>query len=353
MRAALGLARRGLGGVWPNPAVGCVLVREDLDGRVVGRGWTQPGGRPHAETESLGRAGEEARGATAYISLEPCDHHGQTPPCSQSLIDSGVAKAVIAIRDPDPRVCGKGIARLNSSGIEVEEGVLEDEARRLNLGFFLKTTNKRPMFTLKLATDRFGCIPAPGEDNLVTGLLARQRGHMLRARHDGVLFGIGTVMDDDPEYTCRLPGMLSLSPVRILLDSDLRLTKTSKLMQTIDKSPLWIIAGKKGDFPGSRIIVAGEADGNGRSSPLWIAEELARRGLTRILIEAGPKVAGAFLGAGLVDRIAWFKAPRQVDGGGVAAVEAFELDSLTNGSQFAKTSVMDVGGDILECYDRL
>ncbi|OHC75991.1 MAG: riboflavin biosynthesis protein RibD [Rhodospirillales bacterium RIFCSPLOWO2_12_FULL_58_28] len=356
MRAALALARRGLGNAWPNPAVGCVLVREDLQGMVVGRGWTRPGGRPHAEAEALRRAGDKARGAAAYVSLEPCDHHGQTPPCSQALIDAGIVRAVIAIEDPDPRVSGKGIARLRAAGVKVVEGVLEDEARQANLGFILKITKQRPLFALKLATDGVGRIPAPGDaEKGITGSLARQRGHLLRACHDGVLFGVGTVLDDDPEYTCRLPGMSEHSPVRVLLDPQLRLPVNAKLLQTLDKAPLWVIVGTKPAinrdiYPDSKnleFIVAGEVDENDRPTPRWVAGELARRGLTRILIEAGPKVTAAFLRDDLVDRIFWFKTKQPLKDAGVAA-----FDALTAARQFVKTAVHDLGDDILEIYQR-
>lgn len=356
MRAALALARRGWGNVWPNPAVGCVLVREDRQGMVVGRGWTQPGGRPHAEAEALRRAGDQACGATAYVSLEPCDHHGQTPPCSQALIDAGVIRAVIAALDPDLRVLGKGIARLRAAGVEVVEGVLEDEARQVNMGFILKVTEGRPLFTLKLATDADGRIPAPGSaEKQITGHLARRRGHLLRAQHDGVLFGIGTVSDDDPEYTCRLPGMNKRSPVRVLLDPQARLPVDAKLLRTIDKSPLWVIVGagpavNRADYPKSdnlEFIVAGEVGEDGRPTPRWVAGELAHRGLTRVLIEAGPKVAAAFRRAGLIDRIFWFKSPHPVNGDGISA-----FDALTDARQFARTAVHDLGDDILEIYQR-
>ncbi|MEE8393769.1 MAG: bifunctional diaminohydroxyphosphoribosylaminopyrimidine deaminase/5-amino-6-(5-phosphoribosylamino)uracil reductase RibD [Rhodospirillales bacterium] len=362
MLSALALARRGLGRVWPNPAVGCVLARQDREGRVVGRGWTQPGGRPHAETEALGRAGLKARGATAYVSFEPCDHQGQTPPCSQALIEAGVRRVVIAARDPDPRVSGKGICRLKEAGIEVVEGVLADQARRLNLGFILKVTEGRPLFSLKLATDRHGSIPAPGaREKWVTGPLARQRGHLLRAEHDAVLFGMGTVLEDDPEYTCRLAGMEERSPLRVLLDSELRLAPSSKLLRTIGKSHLLVIAGSDAggsdaftaladaasSNPGNfEITVAGKSDENGRPAAQWVALELGRRGLTRVLVEAGPKVASAFLKAGLIDCVYWFRAEKDLGAAGVpaaAGIDALKLD---------KTEVIEMGGDILEIYGR-
>jgi diaminohydroxyphosphoribosylaminopyrimidine deaminase/5-amino-6-(5-phosphoribosylamino)uracil reductase len=199
MRAALALARRGLGNAWPNPAVGCVLVKE---GRVIGRGWTQPGGRPHAETEALRRAGDAARGATAYVTLEPCSHHGRTPPCCEALAEAGITRVVMAMRDPDPRVNGRGLAMLRGAGIAVEEGLLEAEARALNAGFFRRIQAGMPVVTLKLASTLDGRIAtASGESRWITGAAARREVHALRARHDAILVGSGTVLADDPDLT--------------------------------------------------------------------------------------------------------------------------------------------------------
>ena len=214
MRAALALARRGLGNAWPNPAVGCVLVKE---GRVIGRGWTQPGGRPHAETEALRRAGDAARGATAYVTLEPCSHHGRTPPCCEALAEAGIARVVMAMRDPDPRVNGRGLAMLRGAGIAVEEGLLEAEARALNAGFFRRIQAGMPVVTLKLASTLDGRIAtASGESRWITGAAARREVHALRARHDAILVGSGTVLADDPDLTCRIPGMERVPMLRVV-----------------------------------------------------------------------------------------------------------------------------------------
>ena len=205
MRAALALARRGLGRVAPNPAVGCILVR---DGIVVGRGWTQPGGRPHAETEALRRAGAAAAGAVAYVTLEPCAHHGSTPPCADALIAAGVSRVVVAIEDPDPRVAGRGLARLTAAGISVETGVCADEAGRLNAGFLKRIEHGLPLVTLKLATSLDGKIAThAGESQWITGEDARARGHLLRAQTDAIMIGSGTAQIDNPLLTCRLPGL--------------------------------------------------------------------------------------------------------------------------------------------------
>src|SRR6185437_16447725 len=199
MRAALNLARRGLGTVWPNPSVGCVLVK---DGEVVGRGWTQPGGRPHGETEALARAGERARGATAYVSLEPCCHWGRTPPCTDALIEAGIARIIVGTRDPDRRVDSEGIARLRAAGIAVAEGLLEAEAREVLAGFARRVATGRPLVTLKLATTLDGRIAThAGESQWITGAPARRVAHALRGRHDAVMIGVGTVLADNPELT--------------------------------------------------------------------------------------------------------------------------------------------------------
>ncbi|MGY4803023.1 bifunctional diaminohydroxyphosphoribosylaminopyrimidine deaminase/5-amino-6-(5-phosphoribosylamino)uracil reductase RibD, partial [Teichococcus aerofrigidensis] len=214
MRAALALAARGLGNTWPNPAVGCVIVKE---GVVVGRGWTAPGGRPHAETEALRRAGAAARGATAYVTLEPCCHWGRTPPCADALIAAGVARVVVAMQDPDPRVDGAGLRRLREAGIAVASGMLEAEARALNAGFLKRLASGLPLLTLKLATTLDGRIATrAGESQWITGPAARRAAHALRGRHDAVLVGSGTALADDPDLTCRLPGFAPVPTVRVV-----------------------------------------------------------------------------------------------------------------------------------------
>ena len=239
MAGALALARRGLGNVWPNPSVGCVLVK---DGRVVGRGWTQPGGRPHAETEALGRAGDAARGATAYVTLEPCCHQGQTGPCTDALIAAGVTRAVVAIADPDSRVAGQGLARMREAGIAVETGLLADAAHDLNRGYLSRVETGRPIVTLKLAVSLDGRIAAhTGDSQWITAEDARAAAHGLRASHDAVAVGIGTVLADDPHLTCRLPGMPIRPPVRIVFDSRLQLPLTSQLVATAAAIPTLIV----------------------------------------------------------------------------------------------------------------
>src|SRR5499433_2935890 len=242
MALALALGRRGLGRTWPNPAVGAVIVRDDGAGPViVGRGWTQPGGRPHAETEALRRAGEAARGATMYVTLEPCSHHGRTPPCADAIVAAGIARVVSAMTDPNPEVSGAGHWRMAEAGVVVEIGVGAEEAALAHAGHIRRVRDGRPHVLLKLAVSADGKAglagrrPAP-----ITGEAARARVHALRAISDAVLTGVGTALADDPLLTCRLPGMADRSPVRIVLDSKLILPQVSRLAQTARETPLWV-----------------------------------------------------------------------------------------------------------------
>jgi diaminohydroxyphosphoribosylaminopyrimidine deaminase/5-amino-6-(5-phosphoribosylamino)uracil reductase len=321
MRHALRLAARGLGRVAPNPAVGCIIVSKD--NRIVGRGWTAPGGRPHAETIALAQAGGAARDATAYVSLEPCAHHGQTPPCADALIAAGVARVVGAVRDPDPRTSGAGFAKLKAAGIEVVEGVLEEEAQTLNEGFFKRITLDRPLIALKIAQSTDGKVArAAGEDKWITGERARMHGHLLRARHDAILIGVGTALADDPELTCRVPGLEDRSPIRILLDSKLRLSAKSKLAQTARAVPLLVFtpAQQGGEALASlgAEIIRVKPDANDRPDLGDVMRALAARGLTRVLVEGGPTIHAAFLAQGLADRLYLYQSPIVVGAGGVA-----------------------------------
>ena len=354
MTAALNLARRGLGTVWPNPAVGCVLVG---GGRVVGRGWTQPGGRPHAETEALRRAGGLARDATAYVSLEPCAHHGETPPCADALIEAGVARLVIALEDPDPRVFGRGMERLRDAGIEVIEGVCREPARALNAGFLKRLASGRPLFTLKTATSLDGRIAtASGQSQWITGEPARQRGHSLRADHDAVMVGIGTVLADDPTLDCRLPGLAHRSPLPIVIDSHLRLPPESRLA----RSPSWILtltgsgAARRDALAerGVEIIELAD-DGQGRVDLAAAAQALGERGLTRVLVEGGARLNAGLLRAGLADRLVWFRNSRLIGGDGLPAAAGFGIDQLADAPAFRRMSVEELGDDTMETYERI
>lgn len=356
MTAALSLARRGLGRTWPNPTVGCVLVK---DGRVVGRGFTQPGGRPHAEAEALCRAGTAARGATAYVSLEPCAHHGQTPPCADALVAAGIARAVVAIEDPDPRTAGRGLARLREAGIAVTTGVCAEQATVLNAGFLSRITRHRPLVTLKAATTLDGRVAAAsGDARWITGETARRRGHLLRADHDAIMVGSGTVIADDPALTCRLVGLEEASPVRIVADSALRTPTDSLLVRSIPVAPLWLLCGAGADSTraaalraaGAEIIEVRRGD-DGRLDLPAAMILLAERGLTRVLVEGGPALATGMLRAGLVDRLSWFVAPRLLGGDARAAVGALDLAAADDAIAFAPVSLARVGGDTMLTLD--
>lgn len=356
MAAALALASRGLGAVYPNPAVGCILVRPD-DGRIVGRGWTQPSGRPHAETEALKRAGALAKGATAYVTLEPCAHQGETPPCTDALIAAGISRAVVAIEDPDPRVSGGGIARMQEAGIEVATGVAAAEAKEVNAGFFMRVTQNRPLVTWKVASTLDGRTATHrGDSQWITGETARSIAHGLRASYDAMLVGVGTILADDPGLTCRLPGLAARSPVRVVLDGRLHLPLTSQVVMTARVIPTWLMTLRGVDALrrdayiacGVEVIEVGEVDGN-----IDVAEavrHLAERGITRLLVEGGSRVVGAFLRAGLVDRIAWFRAPRLMGGDGIPAAAAIGVDLLFDTPTFMRTGVLEAGADLLETY---
>lgn len=344
MNAALALARRGLGRVWPNPAVGCVLVR---DGTVVGRGWTQPGGRPHAEAMALKRAGKEAQGATAYVTLEPCAHSGETPPCARLLAEAGVARVVYAIEDPDPRTNGKGAERLRADGVQVESGLMDYEAREVNGGFLKRVEKGKPLTALKLATSLDGRIAlASGESRWITGKPARRRAHLLRAEYDAILVGVGTVAMDDPMLDCRLPGMEDRSPLRIIVDGSLRTPPNAKILSTADRLPTWILTHTKGvktDFDPARLMrVKDTHDIPG------ILDFLGQQGLTRILIEGGTGIATSFLKAGMIDRVHWFRAPTLIGADGRPGIGDLELETLKAMPRFERLSQEQLGEDLLE-----
>jgi diaminohydroxyphosphoribosylaminopyrimidine deaminase / 5-amino-6-(5-phosphoribosylamino)uracil reductase len=353
MALALSLARRGLGRVWPNPAVGCVIVK---DGTIVGRGWTQEGGRPHAETEALRRAGNAARGATAYVTLEPCAHHGKTPPCAEALIAAGIARVVSALEDPDPRVAGKGHALLFAANIAVQVGTRADEARIVNQGFLSRVINGRPSVTLKLATTLDGKIAMlDGASRWITGERARAHVHLLRAQYDAVMIGAGTAAADDPQLTSRLPGMTASRIVRILVDTNARLSATSKLAMTAHEQPVWMLTAPNTKAPASLAgkpvevlpVPAGE-NGVDLSAALKI---LGDRGLTRIFVEGGATLAASLVKADLVDNLLWYRAPA-IMGEGVPALRSLSLGELAALPRFKREETIRLGEDVLETYAR-
>ncbi|HXJ01016.1 MAG TPA: bifunctional diaminohydroxyphosphoribosylaminopyrimidine deaminase/5-amino-6-(5-phosphoribosylamino)uracil reductase RibD [Micropepsaceae bacterium] len=353
MRHALRLAERGLGDVAPNPSVGCVIVSRD--GRVVGRGWTQTGGRPHAETVALAQAGEQARGACVYVTLEPCAHHGQTPPCANALIAAGVSRVVGAISDPDPRVAGAGFARLENAGIEVTRGVLEAEAGALNHGFFKRVTEGRPMVALKIAQSADGYVAdAHGNSKWITGERARAHGHLMRAKHDAILVGLGTVLADDPALTCRLPGLESRSPTRIVLDSKLQIPAGSQLVRTAKERPVIVFTTAKDG--GEALSATGvqiervAADKEGRPDVAVVLQTLGNRGLTRVLVEGGPAIHAAFLKRNLADMIHIYRAPLLIGEGGRPAIASFGKVPLNAGPRLKLLERTLLDPDILESF---
>lgn len=357
MRAALALAARGLGNTWPNPAVGCVIVA--ADGQVVGRGWTQPGGRPHAETEALKRAGAAARGATAYVTLEPCCHWGRTPPCTDAMIAAGVARVVVALRDPDPRVDGEGFSRLRGAGIAVEEGLLAEEAAAMNAGFIKRLRLGLPLVTLKLATTLDGRIAtATKESRWITGPESRRAAHALRARHDAILVGSGTVLDDDPDLTCRLPGGVPIPAPRVVADARLRIPPGARLVRTAREVPT-LVATTPG-HPDSALAPLREAGveilelppGPGGLSMHGILTALAARGITRVLAEGGSGIAASLLREELADRLAWFHAPLVIGDDGIPASYALPLPELAKAPKFRRVAHRTIGADVLTEFER-
>jgi len=357
MRAALALARRGLSSTWPNPAVGCVIVK---DGRVVARGWTQPGGRPHAETEALARAGRDAKGADVYVTLEPCCHHGKTPPCTDALIAAGIRRAVVAVEDPDPRISGKGVAALRAAGIAVDLGLCADEARDINAGFLSTVMRGRPLVTLKLATSLDGRLAvASGKSRWITGEPARARGHLLRATSDAVMVGSGTVLADDPELTCRLPGLGNSSPVRIVIDGSMRVPLTARLVADARQTPTWFVVrhGISGERRAALAscgveVIDVPATATGETDLAATLTALANRGITRVLVEGGARLAAALVRGGLVDHIAWFHAPSLIGGDGRPALDALGVTAPGEAPRFVRIGVEAIGDDMLETLER-
>jgi diaminohydroxyphosphoribosylaminopyrimidine deaminase/5-amino-6-(5-phosphoribosylamino)uracil reductase len=349
MQLALTLGRRGLGNAWPNPAVGAVIVK---DGAVIGRGWTQPGGRPHAETEALRRAGKAARGATLYATLEPCSHHGKTPPCAEAIVAAGIARVVSAIEDPNPEVAGRGDEMLRASGIVVTTGVCAEDARRAHAGHICRILDGRPHVTLKLAVssdDKAGLSgrrPAP-----ITGEETRARVHLMRAMNDAVLTGIGTVQSDDPELTCRLPGMAGQSPVRVVLDRDLRLPLTATLATTAKQVPVWVFCGEKAATDREQalgemgIVVLRTKAGEGGLDLHAVVEALGTRGITRLMVEAGPTLSASFLRADLVDEALVLRGPSTIGADGIDALDGLPLSALTGSHKLKQSGAEQVGAD--------
>lgn len=357
MAAAIRLSRRHLGLTSTNPSVGCIVVK---DGVVLGSAVTALGGRPHAEPQALAEAGAAARGATAYVTLEPCSHYGKTPPCAEALIAYGVARVVISVTDPDQRVSGRGIAMLRDAGIDVDAGILEAEGRRSLAGYLMRQTRNRPYVTLKLAVSADGMIGKSGEGQVrITGDIARAQVQMLRAESDAILVGIGTAISDDPELTCRLPGLEDRSPLRIVIDGELRLPLGSKLVRTARQYPVIAVAGHPPSFDdntdaaflGRRAALdaAGvEVLQSNSSEPGELLEALGTRGISSLLVEGGARTAQRFLDAGLVDRIQLFQGPADIGKGGI---ESPVLKSNIP-ADFMHVGESRFGDDLCDEYER-
>jgi diaminohydroxyphosphoribosylaminopyrimidine deaminase/5-amino-6-(5-phosphoribosylamino)uracil reductase len=379
MSLALALGRRGLGNTWPNPAVGAVVVRHDGEPVIVGRGWTQPGGRPHAETEALRRAGAAARGATLYATLEPCSHHGKTPPCTDAIMAAGIARVVSAIEDPNA-LAGRGHALLRAGGIVVDVGVCAAEARRAHAGHTRSVCDHRPHVLLKLAVSADSKVALAGRKPApITGEAARARVHLMRARSDAILIGIGTALADDPQLTCRLPGMASRSPVRVVFDAGLRLPVTGALVRSARETPVWVMAGADAAveaeaalaargvevfrIPGVRGQESGVRSKEGGAARAILTPDsrflipealrvLTDRGITRLMVEGGPTVAAALLAADLVDEAVLLRGPNPIGPDGIDALEGMPLTALTASPKLRSLGVESVGADTIETFER-
>ena len=358
MQLALTLGRRGQGLTWPNPAVGAVVVK---DGVIIGRGWTQPGGRPHAEPEALKRAGEAARGATLYVTLEPCSHVGKSPPCADAIIAAGIARVVSAIEDPNPEVAGQGHAELRAAGIAVDIGLGAAEAARDHAGHFRRVRDRRPHVILKLAVSSDDKIGAAGHKPVaISGEAAKARVHLLRAQCDAILVGIGTVRADDPLLTCRLPGMAARSPVRVVLDRSLRIPGSSRLVHSARETPLWVMTSNLAEAPaamklgaaGAKVIrVATATPPPGLDLPT-VLRALAEKGITRLLVEGGARVASSLVAAGFVDEVWLLRGAEPVGADGLAALGALPLTAITQSPNFRVRASQSLQKDTLTIYER-
>ena len=347
--AAIRLGAGALGTTWPNPAVGAIVVQ---DGKVVGRGQTAPGGRPHAETLALAAAGEAARGSTLYVSLEPCSHHGCTPPCADAVIAAGIARVVAPLADPDVRVTGRGFARLEEAGIPVAKGVLADAAERAQAGHFSRVRSGRPFVTLKLAISADDAIGRTGEAQVaITGPTTRRHVQALRSRFDAILVGGGTVAADDPQLTCRLPGLEGRSPIRVILDTRGGL-ETDRRVFDNDGVPVWVFSASETEGGGQarRFRVP---DASGRLDHDAVMQRLAEEGITRLLVEGGALTARRLLEADLVDEVLLFRSSAAVGGAAVPALAGLPLGFIEAAGRFHVRERRRFGEDVMSRYERV
>ncbi len=349
MRAALLQARYALGRTAPNPPVGCVLVK---DGVLIGNGHTQDGGRPHAETEAIADAGSAARGATAFVTLEPCAHHGQTPPCAEALVDAGVARVVIACGDPDKRVAGQGVSILTKAGIAVTEGVLKDQAASILSGYFTLRNHHRPRVTVKIASSLDGRIALhDGRSQWITGERTRHFVHLLRSQHDAVMTAMGTVRADNPSLTCRLPGYQGRQPLRVVAASDYDLDPQSHLATSHDQGDVVIyVASDDRQSPHPVDVVKVSADHEGRPDLHAILADLGARGIQSVMVEAGGRFVASLLKAGLVDELVWTRSSGLIGGDGLASLASLGLENLSDGRMFKRVKTQFIGDDVIEIF---
>jgi diaminohydroxyphosphoribosylaminopyrimidine deaminase / 5-amino-6-(5-phosphoribosylamino)uracil reductase len=355
MALAFALGRRNLGRTWPNPAVGAVIVK---DGMIIGRGWTQPGGRPHAEIEALHRAKKAAQGATMYVTLEPCSHHGKTPPCADAIIRDGIARVVSALEDPNPQVAGQGHERLRAKGIQVDIGLGAEEARRVHVGHLTRMIKGRPHVLLKLAVSADGKAGLAGRKPVaITAEPAWLRVYQMRAASDAIMVGIGTVLSDNPQLTCRLPGMFERSPVRVVLDATLKLPLATSVVATVRETPTWVFTSNRASSiaeeilqqKGCKVFRVGETDG--RLDLSAVLKTLAEQGITRLMVEGGPKLAGALAAAGLVDEMALLHGAKEIGETGIDPLEGMPLDGFTG--QLQARGREQIGPDGFEIFARV
>ncbi|GJE22943.1 bifunctional diaminohydroxyphosphoribosylaminopyrimidine deaminase/5-amino-6-(5-phosphoribosylamino)uracil reductase RibD [Methylobacterium mesophilicum] len=360
MRLALALGRRGLGTTWPNPSVGAVVVEPGTD-RILGTGATAPGGRPHGEPLALAEAGAAARGATLYVTLEPCSHHGRTPPCTDAILAAGIARVVSAIEDPDARVAGRGHARLRAAGVAVETGLMRDLAARDHIGHITRVTRGRPAVHLKLARTRDGFCAGAGPERLrITGPVADGAVHLWRAHADAILIGIGTARADDPSLTVRLPGLGARSPLRIVVDSHLMLSPASVLARTARDTATLVLTTRSAPAHARRALEALgveiailPADVTGRVELPTALAHLGERGLTRLCSEGGPRLADALARADLIEACTLVTGPAELGPAGGLKALGPDLTVALASDAFRLAERLQLGPDEAATYERM